>query len=113
MRKVERARVEDLSNEIQLMDSQNSAYPHSDHYRKRLLLQAAADLLTKSREELLKSRQSFFEMADKAGRLLAHQACGTTTSRAVPRINTPLGETIYDPVHITNTFHIYSNKLQA
>lgn len=47
------------------------------------------------------------------GKLLAYQARVTCASRLIPRIRSPTGDTITDPVEISNIFSDYYTKLHS
>lgn len=55
-------------------------------YNQHIKLEAEYDLLSTAKmdKELLHSKQRYFEMGNKAGKLLAHQTRAMALSRAIP-----------------------------
>lgn len=76
VRRAERARLEEITDELGKIDEVYSASPSPTLYKKRLLLHSEHDqLLTHVIvRQLRQSRQHFFEQGNKAGRLLSQQA---------------------------------------
>ena len=77
-----------LLDQLVSIDTQYAAAPTPSLYDQRLKFQAEFDLLSTSKVEskLLKTKQRYFEMGDKVGKLLAHQARTAALSRLIPRI---------------------------
>ena len=75
-KKARMAKLEDLSAQILKLDNQYASAPTAELYQQRIRLQTEFDLASTSKAEqlLLKSRHTFYEFGDKAGKLLAHQA---------------------------------------
>ena len=87
-KKADKDRMIWLSDQLSRVDAQYAITPTPTLYDERLKFQAEFDLLSTSKVEaqLLKTRQLYFEMGDKAGKLLAHQARAAALSRQIPRI---------------------------
>ena len=77
-----------LLDQLVSIDTQYAAAPTPSLYDQRLKFHAEFDLLSTSKVEskLLKTKQRYFEMGDKVGKLLAHQARTAALSRLIPRI---------------------------
>lgn len=83
-------------------------------YNQRLKLQAEYDLSTaKIEKQLLHSKQHYFEMGDKAGKLLAHQTRARALSRLIPRIESPSGNVVTDPKMVNDVFLSYYSDLYS
>ena len=110
-KKADVERVVWLSEQLSI-DTQHATAPTPSLYDQRLKLKAEFDLLSTSKVEtqLLKTKQRYFEMGDKAGKLLAHQARTAALSRLIPRIKLPSGSTVTDPKLINDAFlNFYSD----
>lgn len=61
---------------------------------RRLQLYTEFDLVTTNKAilQLNGPRQCFFEMGERAGKLLAHQARAEATSRPIPKIESQAGD---------------------
>ncbi len=104
--KANKLKLDTILKDLQNFDRQYAADPNKDLYKERLRLQTEFDLLTTNNAEalLLKSRQRFFEMGDKAGKLLAHQARASATSRLITGIRSPQGDIVHDSYKINSVF---------
>lgn len=95
-----------LSDQLREIDLKYAAAPTPPLYDQRLKLQAEFDRLSTSKVEvkLLKTRQRYFELGDKAGKLLAHQARTAALSRLIPRIRLPSVAVTTDPKLVNDAF---------
>lgn len=102
LRKTEKARLTDIAEELLRLDGCYAASPSPALYKKQLLLQSEHELLMTHlvERQLRQSKQYYFEQGDKAGRLLAQQACTNNVSGFIPKIKLPNGELTADPVEI-------------
>lgn len=102
----ETARITQLLKEIKEVDQRYAVDPAPDLYKERLSLQAELDLIstTAVRTALLRSRQSFYESGDKAGKLLSYQARAEASSRLISAIRSDSGVALTDPSDINKTF---------
>ena len=57
------------------------------------------------------TKQRFFEQGDKAGRLLAQQARTVNASRLIPKVKSPEGNLVSDPIEINKSFFEFYNNL--
>lgn len=107
-RKQKKKKLDELTTRINQLDALYTTSPSPDLYKERLSLQSEFDTLTTDNAVslLLKSRSSFYEQGDKAGKLLAHQLRQSTSSHQIPQLNTPTGLTI-DPQTINDRFKNY------
>ena len=98
-KKADVERVVWLSEQLVSIDSQYAAAPNPSLYDQRLKLQAEFDILSTSKVEtkLLKTKQRYFEMGDKVGKLLAHQAKNAALLRLIPRLRLPSGLVVTGP----------------
>ena len=112
MRRAEKARLIEISDELCVLDETYSSSPSPSLYNKRLLLHSEHDLLMTGivERQLRQCRQHFFEQGDKAGRLLAQQARATSASRLIPQIRSPDGNLTSNPADINRSFlEFYAN----
>jgi len=102
LKKAERAECEVFTKEIFKIDHLYAAASTPALYKERLQLQSKFDLIytSKTQKQLFLAKQRFIEAGDKAGRLLAHQACTATLSRLIPQIKSASGEVTSDPTEI-------------
>lgn len=101
-----------LSDQFLRLDAQYAVTPTPTLYNEYLKLQAEFDLLStlKVEAQLLRTRQLYFEMGDKAGKLLAHQLRTAALSRQIPWKRPTLGVIIADAKLINDAFlDFYSN----
>uniref|UniRef100_A0A3B1IK57 Reverse transcriptase domain-containing protein n=1 Tax=Astyanax mexicanus TaxID=7994 RepID=A0A3B1IK57_ASTMX len=112
-RKMDRAKVDRLLEELKQLDLAYASSPSSALYTKRCQLHLEYELLMTDRivRQLRQTKQRFFEQGDKAGRLLAQQARATCASRFIPRIKLPSGDLTLDPFKINKTFLDYYSEL--
>ena len=112
-RRAERARLVEIADDLLKLDGVYSTSPSPTLYKKRLMLQSEHDLLMTHvvERQLRQSRQYFFEQGDKAGRLLAQQACAASASRLIPQIKLPDGSHTSDPLVINKTFSDFYTTL--
>lgn len=80
--------------------------PTAELYQKWLCLQTELDLASTSKGEqlLFKSQHTFFEFGDKAGKLLAHQACQAAALLQINQIKTTSGLVTTDHKEINDAF---------
>lgn len=100
------AKTARLLKDIKAIDERYAANPNPSLYIERLKLKSEFDLIstTKVNTLLLKSRHRFYELGDKAGKLLANQARAEATSRQIQEIKSTTGEIFNDPKAINNIF---------
>lgn len=105
-KKADTERMVWLLDQLLRIDTQYAAAPTPFLYNQRLKYQSEFDLLSTSKVEtqLLKTRQCYFEMEDKAGKLLAHQARTAALSRLIPRIKLPSGTVVTNPKLVSDAF---------
>lgn len=115
LKRAERAESETLIKEIFKVDHLYARAPTPALYKERLQLQSKFDLLSTSKiqKQLFITKQRFFETGDKAGRLLAHQACAATLSRLIPTIKSASGEVTSDHAKICDIFHSFYSNLYS
>lgn len=118
--KADKLKLDTIFKDLQSLDHQYAIDPNKDLYKERLRLQTEFDLLTTNKAEvqLLKSKQCFFELGDKAGKLLAHQARASAASRLINGIRSPQGDVVHDPHKINNIFlefysGLYTSELSS
>ncbi len=113
MRRAERARLVEITEELLKLDGLYSTSQSPTLYKKRLLLHSEHDLLMTLvvERQLRQSKQSFFEQGDKAGRLLAQQDRATSASRLIPQIKLSDGSLTSDPIVINKTFSDFYTTL--
>lgn len=111
-RKVKREKLAELTKRIAQLDTIYATTPSPDLYKDRLSLQAEFEVLATDHtmEMLLKSRYTYYEHGDKAGRLLAYQLRQTTSSHQIPQIQTSSGLTI-EPKKINDEFRDFYTSL--
>uniref|UniRef100_A0A0F8AB07 Retrovirus-related Pol polyprotein LINE-1 n=1 Tax=Larimichthys crocea TaxID=215358 RepID=A0A0F8AB07_LARCR len=102
-----------VSEQLVSVNTKYAAAPTPSLYEQCLKLQAEFDLLSTSKVEtkLLKTKQRYFEMGDKPGKLLAHQARTAALSRPIPRIRSPSGSVVTDPKLINDAFFNFCSDL--
>lgn len=101
-----------LADQLLKTDLRYAAAPTLFLYDHCLKFQAEFDLLStfKVETKLLNTRQSYFELRDKAGTLLAYQARTAALSRLIGRIKLPSGAVATDPKLINDAFlNFYSD----
>lgn len=105
-RNLNASKLASLADKLQNLDTIYASSPSPSLYTKRVQLLAEHDLIMRSvtARQLLQSRHHFFEHGDKAGKLLAHQACASSASRWITCIRSLSGELISDQVGINNAF---------
>lgn len=115
LNRTEAAELIAITNDISRVDNLYAAAPTPTLYKERLQLQSKFDLLStsKTQKQLFMAKQRFFEMGDKAGRLLALQARATALSRLIPRIKSTTGDVISDPIEINKTFYTFYSELYS
>lgn len=81
-RRRRRERVVTLTNRIAQLDAALATSPTPELYKECLTAQSEFNTLAADRavELLLKTRSTYFEQGDKAGRMLAHQLRQTISS---------------------------------
>lgn len=115
LNKTERAELTVIADDICRVDGLYASAPTPALYKERLQLQAKFELLStyKTQKQLFVTKQRFFEMGDKAGRLLAHQARAAALSRLIPKIKSATGEVTSDPMEISRTFQEFYSELYS
>ena len=111
-KKVDTERMVWLLDQLVSIDTQYATAPTPSLYDQRLKFQAEFDLLStpKVESKLSKTKQRYFEMGDKAGKLLAHQARTAALSRLIPRIKLSSGTVVTDPKLVNYAFlNFYSD----
>ena len=113
LRKDERVRLSAILEELLRIDETYSSSPSPTLYKKRILLHSEHDLLMTSvaERQLRQTKQRFFEQGDKAGRLLAQQARAVNASRLIPKVKSPEGNLVSDPIEINKSFFEFYNNL--
>ncbi|KAG7503513.1 LINE-1 reverse transcriptase [Solea senegalensis] len=105
VKKVDTERMVWLLDQIVSIDTQYAAAPTPSLYDQRLKFQAEFISC-----QHLRLKQNFFEMGDKAGKLLAHQARTAALSRLIPRIKLSSGTVVTDPKLLNDAFlNFYSD----
>lgn len=112
LNKADRAKRQEILDELFKLDETYAASPSPVLYKKRLVLQSEYNCLMTHEVErqLRQTKQRFFEHGDKAGILLAQQARAASASRVIPRIISSSGNLTTDPAEINKIFlDFYTN----
>ena len=113
-RKRERTkRLTELTQQISDIDDELSHDFTPDLYKERLLLKTEYDNLSIKQTErlLLKTKQSYYEHGEKAGKLLCHQLRQAAARSAIPEIRVSPGSTSTHPQIINDQFKAYYEEL--
>lgn len=92
------------------LDNKHASSPSPDTYKQLLILRSEYNTLSTSQAEeaLLKSRCRYYDIGDKANKILAYQLRQSVTTHFIPQIKTVEGVTT-DPSKINAEFkHFYS-----
>lgn len=108
-------RLADLSQQIKLVDNKYATSPSPSLYKDRLLLQSEFNSLSIKQTErlLLKTKQTYYEHCDKAGRLLSHQLKQSSADRTITEIRTEQGTISSHPTIINDQFKEFYSNLYA
>lgn len=110
--KLRKDRVFVLTRSIAQLDETYAVSPSPDIYKERLILQAKLDtfLTNQVTETLIKTRATYYELGDKASKLLAHKLRQQTSSQQIPKIRTSAGISL-DPKVINEEFRNFYQAL--
>lgn len=113
MNKMKKDRLTVLTRSIAQLDDIYSVSPSPDIYNEHLTLQAEFDTIVTDQitELLFKSRSTYYEQGDKAGRLLAHKLRQSSSSHQISRIRTSAGAITLDPRGINDEFSRFYQSL--
>lgn len=105
-RKKYRQQLCDLSDNIKELDLLYAEAPTSELYRKKLLLNTEFESMSiKQTESLfLKSKQTFYEHGERAGKLLSHQIKQSIAANTISEISKASGDKSADPYIINDEF---------
>jgi len=102
-----------ISKTISSIDRDLASDPTPELHKKRLDLQAQADLVTTSAAEelLLKTRGLYFEYGEKSSRLMAHQLRRQTAARLIPQVKDDSGLLQSIPSNVNEAFVAFYSSL--
>ena len=112
-KKEQARRLSELSQQIADTDVKLARNPTPDLNKERLLLQTEFDNLSIKQTErlLLKTKQTYYEHGEKAGRLLCHQLKQVAANSAIPEIRLTQDATSTHPQIINDKFKAYYTEL--
>lgn len=102
LKKSHQSKIQDFSNSMKNVAQQMASSSSPNLQNRRVSLQSEFDLITTTDAErlLLRSRATYYEHGDKAGRLLAHQLRRQAASHIIPQIKDSAGVLHTDPIAI-------------
>lgn len=112
--KIRKSRQQELIHSILEVDSQYSRDPKPDLKVKRLKLQTEFDLLSTNKAEYLlkRTKATYYEHGDRAGRLLASQLKHQSASRFITQIyDNHSNKLVTDPQKINSVFSSFYSSL--
>ena len=106
-------RIKELNQEILNIDNQLANNSTPELFKGRLLLQTEFDNLSIRQTErmMLKTRQTYYEHGERAGKLLCHQLKQTVAQNAIPEIRVSSDSTSSHPQTINDRFKAYYTEL--
>lgn len=114
--KARKLKQQKLVDKILEIDRLNARSPNPVLETQRLKLQTEFDLLTTNKAEFLlkRTRATYYEHGDRAGRLLASQLRHQTASQLITQVYDSSNNLINDPVKINSEFSsFYSNLYKS
>lgn len=114
--KARKLKQQKLVDKILEIDRLNARSPNPVLETQRLKLQTEFDLLTTNKAEFLlkRTRATFYEHGDRAGRLLASQLRHQTASQLITQVYDSSNNLINDPIKINSEFSsFYSNLYKS
>ncbi len=113
IRKIQTARLEELTNTILKLDATLAFTPSPALNKQRLSLQTEYNLLSTKRIENLmnKTRYRTYEYGEKTGRVLAHQLRQKTADRTITQIKDKLGNKCTEHLQINHCFYEFYSEL--
>lgn len=114
-RKKRKQRLTELSHCVAEVDHLYADCPTPELHKRKLLLKTEFDNLSiKQTEQLfLKSKQTFYEHGEKAGKLSAQQIRRSTAANTIPEICTVAGVNTINPDDIINQFKQFYTALYS
>uniref|UniRef100_A0A0S7EYH1 LIN1 n=2 Tax=Poeciliopsis prolifica TaxID=188132 RepID=A0A0S7EYH1_9TELE len=109
------SRLTELATTIAQLDQRYAVDPSPELFKERMGVQTEIDLISTKEAErlLLRSKGSYYEHGDKAGRLLAHQLRRQVNSRMIQSIQNNQRVTTNDPIEINDTFKSFYSSLYS
>ncbi len=113
IRKIQTARLEELTNTILKLDATLAFTPSPALNKQRVSLQTEYNLLSTKRIENLmnKTRYRTYEYGEKTGRVLAHQLRQKTADRTITQIKDKLGNKCTEHLQINHCFYEFYSEL--
>lgn len=102
-----------MNKQILNIDNQLAHNSTPELFKERLLLQTEFDNLSIRQTErmMLKTRQTYYEHGQRAGKLLCHQLKQTMAQSAIPEIRVSPDSTSSHPQTINDRFKAYYTEL--
>lgn len=106
-------RASQIIDRIKEVDQLHSESPPADLYKERLLLQTEFDSITNTKaiDLHLRSRLTYYEHGDRAGKLLSHQLKQLTTAGFITAVKNEQGQILTDQIDINTEFKSFYEKL--
>lgn len=111
LKKSRQSKTQDLSSNIKNVDQQIASSSSPDLLNRRVSLRTEFDLITPTDAEhlLLRTRSTYYEHGDKAGRLM--NCVAKQQSHIIPQIKDSSGVIYTDPIAINSVFSTFYSSL--